>query len=432
MMLYGWSSVPLMYPFSYVFSIPSSAFVTLSCVNLFIGIITTVTTFVLENFDDVELKNIGSICKQVFLVFPHYCLGRGLIDMATESGLNAVIGQFGLESVRNRLDWDFLGKYMFWMMIQGLVFIILTLSIEYRVWTYIICRKTEDDKATENMENMDEDVLKERERVFRNNDMDVLQVKNICKRYRRNAKRAVDNLTFGVQKAECFGLLGVNGAGKTSTFKMLTGDTEVTSGEAFINGFSILSQMNQCRQSLGYCPQFDALNPLLTGREHLRLYARLRGLSEASVNKYTEWCLKRLGLAPYADRAAGTYSGGNKRKLSTAIALIGNPSIVFLDEPTSGMDPGARRFLWNTVLEMIRGGQSVILTSHSMEECEALCTRMGIMVNGTFKCHGSIQHLKNKFGSGYTLTVRSMGEDSQKLAQFVKDNVLDAELKDSN
>ena len=95
------------------------------------------------------------------------------------------------------------------------------------------------------------------------------------------------------------------------------------------------------------------------------------------------------------------------------------------------MDPGARRFLWNCVLEMIRGGQSVILTSHSMEECEALCTRLAIMVNGTFKCHGSIQHLKNKFGSGYTLTVRSMGEDSQKLAQFVKDTVLDAELKDS-
>merc|ERR1711953_700769 len=174
------------------------------------------------------------------------------------------------------------------------------------------------------------------------------------------------------------------------------------------NGFNIKTNLDEARRNLGYCPQFDALNPLLTGREHLRLYARLRGLSEASVNKYTEWCLKRLGLAPYADRAAGTYSGGNKRKLSTAIALIGRPSMVFLDEPTSGMDPGARRFLWNCVLEMIRGGQSVILTSHSMEECEALCTRLAIMVNGTFKCHGSIQHLKNRFGSGYTLTLRSM------------------------
>merc|ERR1712222_294343 len=101
----------------------------------------------------------------------------------------------------------------------------------------------------------------------------------------------------------------------------------------------------------------------LTGREHLRLYARLRGLDEDSVKREAENGLRRLGLAAYADRCAGTYSGGNKRKLSTAIALIGNPSIVFLDEPTSGMDPGARRFLWNSILDMVRAGQSVVLTS---------------------------------------------------------------------
>ena len=119
---------------------------------------------------------------------------------------------------------------------------------------------------------------------------------------------------------------------------------------------------------------------------------------EGNVRPVTGWL----------SRCAGTYSGGNKRKLSTAIALVGNPSIVFLDEPTSGMDPGARRFLWNTVLQMVRGGQAVVLTSHSMEECEALCTRLGIMVNGQFKCLGSIQHLKNRFGSGYSLKIRCL------------------------
>lgn len=179
----------------------------------------------------------------------------------------------------------------------------------------------------------------------------------------------------------------------------------MTAGEATVNGYSILDQLDLVRQNLGYCPQFDALDPLLTGREHLRLYARLRGLDEASVKREAESGLRRLGLVAYADRCAGTYSGGNKRKLSTAIALIGDPSVVFLDEPTSGMDPGARRFLWNSVLEMVRGGQAVVLTSHSMEECEALCSRLGIMVNGRFKCLGSIQHLKNRFGSGYSVTV---------------------------
>jgi len=292
----------------------------------------------------------------------------------------------------------------------------------------------ESTKSSNDPNLDDEDVKHEKERILNKTDLpDVLVVKDLSKKYSRKGKLAVDHLTFGVKPGECFGLLGVNGAGKTTTFKMLTGDNEPSGGTAFVNGYNILTNLDEARRNIGYCPQFDALNPLLTGKEHLILYARLRGLSEKSVQKYTEWCLKRLGLTPYADRAAGTYSGGNKRKLSTAIALIGKPSMVFLDEPTSGMDPGARRFLWNCVLEMIRGGQSVVLTSHSMEECEALCTRLAIMVNGTFKCHGSIQHLKNRFGSGYTLTLRCAGDESQcqQLAQFVQQNVGEAVLKDS-
>ena len=208
-------------------------------------------------------------------------------------------------------------------------------------------------------------------------------------RYKKNSKPAVDRLTFSVKKGECFGLLGVNGAGKTTTFKMLTGrmkkkysekkifisdiyvnslspkgDAFPTGGQAFVNGNSIISELQKVRRSLGYCPQFDALCPLLTGkvndctprglnpqsltlnlsleprrfciiivvlgREHLRLYSRLRGLDEDAVRRVADWGLKKLGLLPYADRAAGTYSGGNKRKLQTAIALVGNPSIVFL------------------------------------------------------------------------------------------------------
>uniref|UniRef100_A0A8B9YY62 ATPase AAA-type core domain-containing protein n=1 Tax=Buteo japonicus TaxID=224669 RepID=A0A8B9YY62_9AVES len=130
------------------------------------------------------------------------------------------------------------------------------------------------------------------------------------------------------------------------------------------------------------------LTDLLTGREHLEFYSRLRGIPEEET--------PRLGLEPHADRPAGKYSGGNKRKLSTAIALLGSPPVVFLDEPTTGMDPRARRFLWDCILSVIREGRSVVLTSHSMEECEALCTRMAIMVNGRFRCLGSVQHLKNR------------------------------------
>jgi len=401
-------------------------------VNLFIGIITTITTFVLENFDDEELKYIASILRKVFLIFPHYCLGRGLMDMATEHTLNNAISVLGLESVRSRFDFDFLGKYFFYMFLQGIVFFGFTLLLQSKFWTYWFSRAEGPKEKDNSLENEDEDVRNERERVL-NGDVgdDVMQVKKLFKRYKRKGKQAVDQLTFGVRRAECFGLLGVNGAGKTTTFKMLTGDTEVTAGEATVNGYSILTELDSVRQNLGYCPQFDALDPLLTGREHLRLYARLRGLDEDSVKREAEKGLRRLGLAAYADRCAGTYSGGNKRKLSTAIALIGNPSIVFLDEPTSGMDPGARRFLWNSILDMVRAGQSVVLTSHSMEECEALCSRLGIMVNGKFKCIGSIQHLKNRFGSGYSLTVRCQeektGEVVARMAQMLPSATLQEE-----
>ena len=427
-----------MYPSSFLFDIPSSAFVTLSCTNLFIGIITTVTTFVLENFEDEELQYVGSILKEVFLIFPQYCLGRGLMDMATEMNLNLIVAKFGLISQRDRYDWDFLGKYMACMVLQGFVFAFLTLGIQYRFWTCAancLTGKYRTDVGAEPDDGEDEDVLRERERVMlKNNPNDVLAVRGLMKRYSKKAKLAVDRLTFGVKRGECFGLLGVNGAGKTTTFKMLTGDTKATAGDALVSGRSVLTELQSVRRSLGYCPQFDALNPLLTGREHLMLYGRLRGLDGEAVRRVADWGLRKLGLLPYGDRCAGTYSGGNKRKLSTAIALVGNPSVVFLDEPTTGMDPGARRFLWNCILEMIRGGQSVVLTSHSMEECEALCTRMGIMVNGRFQCLGSAQHLKNRFGSGYTLTLRSDGrpEAIGKLKELVLKTFPLAELKEEH
>ncbi len=124
--------------------------------------------------------------------------------------------------------------------------------------------------------------------------------------------------------------------------------------------------------------------------------------------------MNRVGLEIFADRISGDFSGGNKRKLSTAIALVGDPSVICLDEPTSGMDAKARRLLWNDILSLIKENRIVILTSHSMEECEALCTRLVIMVNGQFKCLGSPQHLKRKFGNGYKLAVRL---DSEKYAE---------------
>ena len=201
-------------------------------------------------------------------------------------------------------------------------------------------------------------------------------------------------------------MLGVNGAGKTSTFKMLTGDVRISGGDAFVRGISLKNKMNEVHKIIGYCPQFDALLEEMTGREILEMFCLLRGVPSYMINALSLRLAHELNFMKHIDKPVTEYSGGNKRKLSTAVALIGNPSVVYLDEPTTGMDPGAKRNLWNIVCKVRNSGKAIVLTSHSMEECEALCTRLAIMVNGEFKCIGSTQHLKNKFSKGYLLLVK--------------------------
>ncbi|XP_060734088.1 phospholipid-transporting ATPase ABCA1 isoform X3 [Tachysurus vachellii] len=405
LLLYGWSITPLMYPASFVFSVPSTAYVVLTSINLFIGINGSIATFVLELFVDEHLNEVNRILKKVFLIFPHFCLGRGLIDMAKNQAMADAFKRLGNKQTLEPLAWDFVGKNLFAMAVQGVVFFIFTILLQYK---FFINFRLWSDPILPPLGPEDEDVANERERVKNGNKSqdDILTVRDLSKVYKAGKRPAVNQLCLSIPRGECFGLLGVNGAGKTSTFRMLTGDTTITYGDAFLNNYSVLNDLDRVHQLMGYCPQFDAINDLLTGREHLEFYARLRGVPEPYVAKVSQWGVKKLGLSQYAEQEAGGYSGGNKRKLSTAISLIGAPPVVFLDEPTTGMDPKAKRFLWNCILSVIKEGRAVVLTSHSMEECEALCTRMAIMVNGRFQCLGSVQHLKNKFGDGYTIILR--------------------------
>uniref|UniRef100_A0A3Q3IW89 ABC transporter domain-containing protein n=1 Tax=Monopterus albus TaxID=43700 RepID=A0A3Q3IW89_MONAL len=392
LVLYGWSITPLMYPASFIFSVPSTAYVVLTCINLFIGINSSVATFVMEIINDENITQINNIMKQVLLIFPHFCLGRGLIDMAKNQAMATLFSSFGEDRFKNPLSWDMVGKNLCAMSIQGGVMFVVTILIQYKFF----CKPRLISEKPFSAEEEDIDVARERERVYEGKAQnDLLQICDLTKVYPRKSTPAVDRLCVGVPAAECFGLLGINGAGKTTTFKMLTGDIPVSSGEAFLNGYSIRTEMRDVHQNMGYCPQFDAINDLLTGREHLELYARLRGVPEQEVAMVAEWGIQKLGLIKYSNK-------------SVEYNALKRPHLL-QDEPTTGMDPKARRFLWDCILSVIKEGRSVILTSHSMEECEALCTRMAIMVNGRFKCLGSIQHLKSRFGDGYTVTVRVGG-----------------------
>uniref|UniRef100_A0A8C5Q6L7 ATP binding cassette subfamily A member 4 n=1 Tax=Leptobrachium leishanense TaxID=445787 RepID=A0A8C5Q6L7_9ANUR len=423
---YGWSVIPMMYPASYLFHVPSTAYVALSCLNLFIGINSSAITFILDLFENNRsLLRFNERLKQMLLIFPHFCLGRGLIDLAMNQAVTDVYARFGEEHITNPFQWEFLGRNIFAMAVQGILYFGINLLIQNRF--FFSMWVAEPSKVP--VEGEDEDVAQERQRVMKGGGKnDILKLKDLSKIYAGRQIPAVDRLCIGIRPGECFGLLGVNGAGKTTTFKMLTGDIDVTSGDAMLAGYSVVNEIGDVHQNTGYCPQFDAIDDLLTGREHLQLYGRLRGIPEDEIDMVAQWGIEKLGLHDYADSQAGTYSGGNKRKLSTAIALIGCPPVVLLDEPTTGMDPKSRRFLWNSIVSIIKEGRAVVLTSHSMEECEALCTRLAIMVKGSFKCLGTIQHLKFKFGDGYIVTMKirphklGAAPDSTAAEKFIQTN----------
>ena len=241
-------------------------------------------------------------------------------------------------------------------------------------------------------------------------------------------KIAVRNSQFAVKNNECFGLLGQNGAGKSTTFKMLTGELRPTGGDAFVLGKSVQKTSAGSRRNVGYCPQEDALIGQLTPKEHLYLYGKLKGIPGTDIDEHVAYWLDTLDLMKYKNRKAKALSGGNKRKLNTAIALIGSPSVLFLDEPTTGMDPRAKRHVWEAVTMARNEGAAVVLTSHSMEECSALCTKMAIMFHGVSRCMGSVQRLQHKYGQGYTLGVSFPEEAKENLLEDLKLCVTDAFL----
>merc|ERR1712087_1036999 len=188
-----------------------------------------------------------------------------------------------------------------------------------------------------------------------------------------------------------------------------------SSGDAILASHSVSNEPEQTRRQIGYCPQFDAHFANMTGWEHVELYAIIKGVPRDRLKSIVAEKLMEVGLCDIeGKRLSSGYSGGMKRKLSVACATIGSPQIVFLDEPSTGMDPVSRRALWKVISRMVRGRSSmhdnektaVILTTHSMEECEALCPRIGIMAGGKLRCLGSAQHLKNRFGQGYQIEMK--------------------------
>uniref|UniRef100_A0A3B3WRX8 ABC transporter domain-containing protein n=1 Tax=Poecilia mexicana TaxID=48701 RepID=A0A3B3WRX8_9TELE len=447
LLLYGWAIVPLMYLLSFFFSTAATAYTRLTIFNMISGTATFLTVTIMT-IPELNLVHLSHLLDKVFLIFPNYCLGMSFsqfyqnyefIKFCTSSEISEVICKvLNITYQPNYFSMSEpgVGRFLVSLSVQGVVFNALLFVIELQC-VRTVCR------LFTSLE--DRDVAEERKRVLECQPVvesmvgSPLILHELSKVYSSGENLlAVDRLSLAVGKGECFGLLGFNGAGKTTTFKMLTGDESVTSGDAYIDGYSILRDIKKVQQRIGYCPQFDAVLDHMTGRETLSMYARLRGIPEKYVAGCVENVLRSLLLEPHADKLTRSYSGGNKRKLSAGMALIGGPPVIFLDEPSTGMDPVARRLLWDAVTRTRESGKAIIITSHSMEECEALCTRLAVMVNGQFKCLGSPQHLKSKFGSGYTLLAKVHKEDDledgdlQLFKDFIESTFPGSQLKDEH
>jgi len=240
---------------------------------------------------------------------------------------------------------------------------------------------------------------------------DAVMVRKIWKVYASNKKRANKGVTFGVRHGECLGLLGPNGAGKTTCIHALCGSMQPTSGDALVEGLNIRSMMRKIYTIMGVCTQHDHLWDTLTAREHLMFYGRLKSLQGLELEEAIKASLEAVQLMGHIDQAAGTFSGGMKRRLSVAIALIGKPLVVYLDEPSTGLDPASRRTLWKAIKEA-KKISAVLLTTHAMDEAEVLCDRLGIFIDGALHCLAPPKRLTERFGGTYVLSVSTLDHSS--------------------
>ncbi|ORX81212.1 hypothetical protein BCR32DRAFT_293415 [Anaeromyces robustus] len=416
------------------------------------------------------------------IFFPSYCFIRvikNLISIGVKHrAINYPIDFINLFSVRSQILPHFIGSTLS-LVFYSLLLIRLTNKV-FKPSRKNVCPITEKQKEIieKDMQESDDDVLKEYERIkaeveqlelenekdnsknenenennklIQNKSSRNLPIKlmNLTKEYselnfsssqeirdamerktykygeyhmsdisgRRIVMTAFENITLGIEPCECFGILGPNGSGKSSLLNTASFTYKQTLGDIYYDNRNTLDRKGN-EITLGYCPQEDTLWNELTLFEHIEMFLYIRGYSKRESKRLAKQFIQYCRLTPHKNKIPNELSGGTRRKLNILIALCCSSSKVMLDEPTAGMDPSTRRYVWDIIKATLQCNQSAtIMTTHSMEEAELLCNRIGIMVNGKLKCIGSPEHLKMKFGNTYILDVHA--EDANKFHEAI-------------
>jgi lipooligosaccharide transport system ATP-binding protein len=257
--------------------------------------------------------------------------------------------------------------------------------------------------------------------------MSILTVTDLHKSYGDGADRhaVINGVSFELQRGECYGLLGPNGAGKTTTLKLCLGLTTPDSGGITLVGHPVPDDARQARMRIGVVPQQDSLDPDFTVEENLRVYGRYFGMKPAAIEARLDWLLDFSNLASKHDARIGELSGGMKRRLTLARALVNDPELIFMDEPTTGLDPQARHMIWERLKALLSAGKTILLTTHFMDEAERLCNRLAVMDHGRLIAEGDpreliARHIESQVIEVYGDQVEQWAEDARTVADRIE------------
>ena len=421
-LIYGPAMVASTYILSFLFSTESGAQNGIILLNFLLGALGSTVILSLRSLDNV--KEIGKIIQYIISLLPSFCFNFGY---------SMILNKYMILMIDYEDNWYMLPDNYILKKFILLLGPILYLAGEFVVYTLILILiesfsyfscSVSDAKLGTNID--DSLVLREidlanqeptqigvTDELGKSNKKEFsVRIKNLNKSYFNGLcsprTEAIRNMSFCVEPGECFGLLGLNGAGKTTTFKCITQELSPSHGKIYINGRDMRNKFSELSSIFGYCPQFDAIFEYMSVYENLEFYGKIKGIKPEYLKQVVMAMIEEMSLGEFTNKIAGRLSGGNKRKLSVAISFLCSPPIVLLDEPSTGMDPEARRFMWSVIHKISTKGKkaSVIMTTHSMDEAETLCKRMAIMVNGEFVCLGRAGQIKEKYGYGYEIEVR--------------------------
>ena len=433
---YGPATVSVTYILSFIFESESNAQNGIILLNFLVGALGSVCVLLIRSLENVKI--IGKVLQYILAFLPSFSFDFGYCLL-----LNRIM----IYQTDYPIIWrDFKDKEII-KHFNLLISMIVYLSAESVLYTLILVviesLAYKSRPVGENLlmnEINDSKVIKEIERANDENEEKIKQysvrIKNLKKIYSMGINKepltAIKNINFCVEPGECFGLLGLNGAGKTTTFKCITQELSPDNGKIYINGKDMRNNFEELSSLFGYCPQFDAIFEFLTVYENLKFYAQIKGIKHEYLDTVINAMISEMSLSEFINKRAGRLSGGNKRKLSVAISFLCSPPIVLLDEPSTGMDPEARRFMWSVIHKISTKGKkaSVIMTTHSMEEAETLCKRMAILVKGEFVSMGKADEIKEKYGYGFEIEVRIRPLSEQNFEKILeKYNILDKNMK---